>query len=212
MYLIVLPDTMKLVCKMVSYREACLIAELDFPDTATDVFDNSAKGWAHYGRIDLKQLLTNHEINEGSVLDYPGLIALAKELADSMPADRRSMAALEAKAGPKALKGDVRAIEKVPRCQPPSIPCKNIDFATDGGVDEGGAPKPPRLPSGPKAAPTKGATGRVWELADALLATNDFVSDPKGFRKLVIQACESEGLNAGTAATQFGKWKTSKGL
>ncbi len=73
-------------------------------------------------------------------------------------------------------------------------------------------PKAP--PSIPKAPPTKGATGQVWEIADIQYATwkEQGGENIKTLRTAVIQACESVGLNPGTAATQFGKWKASKQL
>jgi len=43
-------------------------------------------------------------------------------------------------------------------------------------------------------------TARVWELADEL-----------GNRAAVIAACEKEGVNPSTAATQYARWKHSTG-
>ena len=53
----------------------------------------------------------------------------------------------------------------------------------------------------PKAQTT---TGRVWESADAI--TGDGPID----RKAIIAACEADGINAATAATQFSKWKNAR--
>lgn len=67
----------------------------------------------------------------------------------------------------------------------------------------------------PKAPSKPGATKRVWEIADALYATAASTgkgTDLKEIRKSVVAACEAEGINPGTAATQFGKWKHSKGF
>lgn len=61
-------------------------------------------------------------------------------------------------------------------------------------------------------APRQGITKRIWEIADALLAVTGSVGNIKEFRKQVIDRASAEGANAGTAATQFGKWKSSKGL
>jgi len=66
-------------------------------------------------------------------------------------------------------------------------------------------PAPTKASSGeatvPKATST---TGRVWLIADRLLATGS--TD----RKAVIAACVAEGINAATASTQYGRWKASK--
>ena len=56
-------------------------------------------------------------------------------------------------------------------------------------------------PSAPKATST---TGKVWMIADRLLATGS--TD----RKAVIAACVAEGINPATASTQYGKWRASK--
>ena len=64
----------------------------------------------------------------------------------------------------------------------------------------------------PSAAPRQGITKRIWEIADELLAVTGSVGVLKEFRKKVIERASAEGANEGTAATQFGKWKASKGL
>jgi hypothetical protein len=83
------------------------------------------------------------------------------------------------------------------------------------------APTEPKADAKPKekaepSAPRKpGATKRVWDIADALLASvtgQGLAVDVKAIRKGVVDACVNEGINAGTAATQFGKWKADKGL
>lgn len=52
------------------------------------------------------------------------------------------------------------------------------------------------------------ATGKVWEIADQLSA------DAKGPapRGEVLKACEGEGINPSTAATQYGRWRKFFGL
>lgn len=74
------------------------------------------------------------------------------------------------------------------------------------------APKPPKAPSEPATRPKAGtSTGKVWDAADAALAANPG-APVKELKSLVVAACEAEGINAGTAGVQFGKWKSSKGL
>lgn len=74
------------------------------------------------------------------------------------------------------------------------------------------APKPPKAPSEPATRPKPGtSTGKVWDAADAALAANPG-APVKELKSLVVAACEAEGINAGTAGVQFGKWKSSKGL
>lgn len=66
-------------------------------------------------------------------------------------------------------------------------------------------PRVPRAPGErPKAAST---TGKVWEIADRFF-TDD--GDWKTMRGKIMAACEAEGINSATAATQYSKWKVSK--
>jgi hypothetical protein len=62
----------------------------------------------------------------------------------------------------------------------------------------------------PVTAPTQGLTKRVWEIADAVKGANPTV-DLKLIRKKVMELCNEEGLNPGTAATQYGRWKNDRG-
>lgn len=67
---------------------------------------------------------------------------------------------------------------------------------------------------GPAEAPKSGSkTGKVWEVADAILAQHaQPVADIKALRRQIVAACEAEGINGSTASVQYGKWKNSKGL
>lgn len=51
----------------------------------------------------------------------------------------------------------------------------------------------------PKAGTT---CGRIWEMADKLSATINAPAD----RASILTQAEIEGINAATAATQYGKW------
>jgi hypothetical protein len=67
-------------------------------------------------------------------------------------------------------------------------------------------------PERPKATST---TGLVWELADQqfgiLHPSGDAsTADWKIIRAGVMDACETEGINSATAATQYSKWKGAK--
>lgn len=53
------------------------------------------------------------------------------------------------------------------------------------------------------AAPVRGATAKVWEIADGV---------GKADRNAIIQACVAQGINPSTAATQYSKWKKARGL
>jgi hypothetical protein len=62
----------------------------------------------------------------------------------------------------------------------------------------------------PGPAPTQGLTKRVWEIGDAVKAANP-TAELKAVRKKIMELCEEEGLNPGTAATQYGRWKNDRG-
>lgn len=51
-------------------------------------------------------------------------------------------------------------------------------------------------------------TGRVWEIADAISAK---LQRP-ALREEVMGACEEEGLNRGTIATQYARWTQFYGV
>lgn len=55
-----------------------------------------------------------------------------------------------------------------------------------------------------------GATGKVWEIADATKLEFPDVKDPKELRAEIIKRCVEDGINPATAATQFSKWKNTK--
>lgn len=59
-------------------------------------------------------------------------------------------------------------------------------------------------PSRPKATTT---TGLVWQLADEEF---EKAGNQMPDRAKVIASCETEGINASTAATQYAKWKKAK--
>lgn len=54
-------------------------------------------------------------------------------------------------------------------------------------------------------APTKGATRRVWEIADETCPHGAEID-----RAAIIEACVAQGINASTAGTQFSKWKKAR--
>jgi hypothetical protein len=55
---------------------------------------------------------------------------------------------------------------------------------------------------GATSAPSKGATAKVWEIANSL---------PGADRKAIMAACISAGINPATAGTQYSKWRKANG-
>lgn len=52
------------------------------------------------------------------------------------------------------------------------------------------------------------ATARVWEIAEALSESIGSAAS----RKEVLEAATAEGINASTAATQYGRWTKFHGI
>jgi hypothetical protein len=71
------------------------------------------------------------------------------------------------------------------------------------------APKAPKIEQNGVVRPCFGTkTARVWEVADSI-STNLSAPVP---RAELLAAVASEGINASTAATQYGKWRKFNGL
>ncbi len=51
------------------------------------------------------------------------------------------------------------------------------------------------------------ATGQVWDVCDTQLKANAGLTPAK---ETVVEACVALGINPSTAATQYGKWKSSQ--
>lgn len=97
----------------------------------------------------------------------------------------------------KAEIADGRAIPKPEGKQRPT----SIGLAPTNGPK----PKAQGGSGQPSSAPTKGATAKVWEIADRVHAASGLD------RGKIIAACEAEGINTSTAGTQYSKWKKAKG-
>lgn len=69
--------------------------------------------------------------------------------------------------------------------------------------------KSPPVGTSTPTAPSKGATARVWAIADEL---NESSPLTRADRAKVIDKCIEAGINKSTAATQWSKWAKAKGL
>lgn len=77
---------------------------------------------------------------------------------------------------------------------------------------EAHTPREPRSSSPSTYEPPKGGskTGRVWEIAEPIYQAAADKSNWKELRRLIVEACENEGINSSTASVQYGKWKQTK--
>lgn len=91
-------------------------------------------------------------------------------------------------------------------------PDSNIDSKR---VKSAPTPSQPKAPTQSRPPSSKGATGRVWTIADEevrLIKEQGDTPDIKSLRKRVIEICVENGIHEATAATQWSKWKKDKGL
>lgn len=89
---------------------------------------------------------------------------------------------------------------RAPKPKNPAGPPLTRSDSARQGAGGGGTPREPG------SAPVKGATAKVWEIADASVATLGKVD-----RAAIIAGCVGQGINPATAATQYSKWKRARG-
>ena len=239
-------DNLRILFKVPDIRTAGLLSALEHLEVTQWTFPTDWKGlWRRLSMHEMRVLLKNstgEDYKGTSVRDLGDRVLAALE---AHPMSDVNGFRLMQQAGPNELPCDAPLTDAdlegrthiskpapppAPRSVAPSIPsAPGIPSpppliaqpwavpAAPAAPSIPSAPPMATVPSIPKAPPTKGATGRVWEIADRILSESEFKSMTKAevlankaFRKVVIDACEAEGLNPGTAATQFGKWKASK--
>ena len=228
-------ENMKVLFKAPDMRSACLISAMDFEQVTHCIFpverttetpkggQRQAKLPGFLTRMEQVVLYRNMTGQQGTVsLNAGDLMDTLHAMLLDYPNDARSLFALEKLAGLDSLEADERDI--IPNAQPliklpsaPSLPSAPVAPSIPSAPGIPSAPKipaAPKLPSAPPTAPKAGSTtGKVWAIADQIMADiPQPVSDLKELRRVVIEACEEEGINPGTAATQFGAWKRSKDL
>lgn len=220
-------EKMVVLFKAADMHSACFISAMEFDEVTHCIFPIERQTLTPNGKGRIAKLpgfLTSMENRIlyrnitgkepptafGDVMDQ-----LYEELLN-IPDDIRGLFKLQQMAGPNPLPCDVgmpdpnpTPILRIPKA--PSIPVAPSSAASPS------IPKAPAIPKAPSAIPQApkpgGTTARVWAIADqTMLDIPQPVSDLKELRRVVIEACTEEGINPGTAATQFGAWKRSKGL
>lgn len=69
--------------------------------------------------------------------------------------------------------------------------------------------KAPKISQNGIVQPGAGSTtGRIWDISNDLSAA----AGAPAKRADVLKACQEEGINASTAATQYGRWRKFHGL
>lgn len=160
------------------------------------------RGFGKLGMGDLQYLYWNTwgkapSNEKGEMLAYGDLLTTCLHAAQQVTPDGTSIELLEA---------------EVAKLAPP--PDGETDEIETGVESKPAKKATPRTPQKPGEAPAvTSTTGKVWVIADRVLATKPAVTsttDWKPLRDAIIAACESEGINKATAATQYSKYKASK--
>ena len=231
-------DNLKMVAAASKMSHMMLIEKHLFPDVSTEIVDSQdGKLWTVFTKEEMARLYTNMSGQEAP--DYPVAIEQLRAYSAGWSEYPTSEGELVKLDDAQAIPGPIEVEEPEPEDEPYVAPTEELEpdepvsrathQAIISGVEaanqkqgvakvEGGAPtkaKEPKEPKEPSAPRKPGATKRVWDIADAIYANRPAEVTPdyiKLVRKGVIVQCESEGINPGTAATQFGKWKAERGV
>lgn len=192
-YVIVDKEHLQIIGAVSTATTAAQIEMVYYKDTPTCVLNPmEGKTLSQLSELELKMLLNGLGIpTDGR--DYKTMIGYLKYYCENMPIQDPNQESLD------YIQGIMRnEVMKAPERGPDEA----VEKKSRASQGEGSAPSP------------KGATGRVWAIADEILAgsPHDATHDIKALRAKVIQACTDAGIHEATAATQWSKWKKSKGL
>lgn len=158
--------------------------------------------------------------------DYGQAISAVSAVIEDMPRDDTPVEALQAQLGYEAPSFETppglldhppahRALSNELDMEQQTA--TGAEFPADAGKSrkrrkaaESDAPKAPRAPVTPSTRPKPGSsTGRVWDIADAVLKKSKLDRAAKELRTAVIAQAVEQGINKNTASVQFGKWRDS---
>lgn len=204
-------ENMTFVAIADSFDKALLIADIASMDTTTyTCLLSHRSGFSVFSAQQLKLLLkntTNLPQLPDSVVKYGTLVKEVHDVALTLPVDKRSENQLRKEI--ERLPPPIESVEKAKTQPIIHRMTTERGYPTASSVVE---PKIPRVQSGITSPPSKGSTGKVWIIADRVHTENGNGSITKELRRQIIAACVAEGINAGTASTQYGKWKGTKNL
>lgn len=219
-------DELKMVAAAGSRKWINLVGYVDFPGKQLVIADSlEGKTWTVLSAEEMATLFKNMSGQDSP--PYADAIEQLRAYADTWPNYPKSEAQLEKEAEQiyqeeQASDEDagIRNLAEVSRethqaCVEMAEAARESIAPSEPASAIVSAPAPnPAKPSSGEAIerPRQGVTKRIWEIADGLFAVTGSIGNLKEFRKQVIARASAEGVNEGTAATQFGKWKASKGL
>lgn len=204
-FIIIDRENLKFVGVGCSMQIASLMAWNDHPNIAVLILPLEAKRYfAQLSRMELMMLYKNETGENGSLFEVPALIERLHQIADLLPVDKRSFTGLS------------KASEGLPEMIAPPTVWKPEGHRADPTQQYASRPVAPaearpKAPRDPSAKPSpRGATGKVWDIADRVWQENGNGLITKELRTKIIVACEAEGIHPATAATQYSKWKATK--
>lgn len=191
-YIIIDRELLQMVGHVETLGIADMIQAVYYKDIELVVADVRLKssGWTKLTQGEIATILRHHTGQVTEDAQYSEALNALLLLAQNFPMQNVNIPALEYSYG----------IMRESSLTPPPI-----DLVTEST---------PRAKA-PEGAPSpKGATGRVWAIADECLAKAGHTDlngiNLKDLRKSIIDACTSAGINEATAGTQWSKWKKSK--
>lgn len=231
MLILIDKTALRMVAAAGSRKWINLVSYVDFPNVESIIVDSlEGKTWSVLDADQMGTLYTNMSGQPAPA--YGDCITQLSAYAETWPAYPKSEAALEVEAEaifqaeetaktPEDRADDAKQSAAIQRAAHQEtialVEAANTALSPEQKAQaDASSPAPaekaPRAASEPPARPQQGATKKIWDIADELLMVTGSVGNIKMFRTEVISRAKAQGLNEGTAATQFGKWKASKGL
>lgn len=228
-------DELKMVAAAGSRKWINLVGYVDFPGKELVIADSlEGKTWTVLAAEEMATLFKNMSGQDAP--PYTDAIEQLRSYADSWPNYPKSEAQLEKEAEqifqqeqaeetavfnnpndphmrPQISRETHQACIDAAEMANEALTPAQREETQQNAANQAAAPKAKKEPSAdPAERPRQGITKRIWEIADELLSVTGSIANIKEFRKQVIARASAEGANEGTAATQFGKWKSGKGL
>lgn len=194
-YTIIDRDRLVIIGTVSTATIAAQIEMVYYKETPTIVVNpGEGKSLSQLDEVELKMLLKGLAIPVDGQ-DYKTLMGYLKYYCENLPIQDPNQQSLD------YIQGIMRNEVLAP---PAEDPTKSVEKKAREPRAEGSAPSP------------KGSTGRVWAIADEQLQRhhNGVIEgvNLKDLRRVVIEACTDAGIHEATAATQWSKWKKSKGV
>lgn len=231
MHILIDKGSWRMIAAAGTRKWANLVAYVDYPQADVLIVDSQERRtWSSISPENMAKLYSNMSGQQAP--EYGECISQLSAYAETWPAYPKSEHTLEVQAEEiwQAEQADKTAEDRVADAKQDLAIQQEAHQATITMAEKANAALSPeekanaaasrsqpaekasRSASEPQARPQQGATKKIWDIADDLLAAHGTIGDIKSFRKQVIERAKTQSLNEGTAATQFGHWKRAKGI